>query len=276
MSTSDALVEFMNNVYDGLNRNLINVSVFIDFKKAFDTISHNILFEKLQHYGIRGIALNWLISYLHDRSAYTVWDGEVSVTQRINIGVPQGTIIGPLLFLIYINDIVNASKVLKFILYADDTTLYISDSSLHEIIPIFNVELNHILNWTQANRISLNLSKTKYMIISTVKVNISGLESLILDGNKIERVNMFKFLGIIIDDRLLFRDHVIYTSAKLSRTLGILRKLYYLPERTLLTLYYSLFNSVIMYGILIWGSSSKVFLNKILVAQKKNCQGYLR
>ena len=211
--------------------------------------------------------MEWLISYLHDRSAYTVWNGEVSDKQIIDIGVPQGTIIGPILFLLYINDIVNASKVLKFILYADDTTLYLNNASLQEMIHVFNVELDHILEWTKANRISLNFNKTKYMIISSRKVNNSDF--LIIDGNNIDRVNKFKFLGVIIDDKLLFRDHVIYTSAKLSRTLGIIKKLNFLPEHILLTLYFSLFHSVISYGIIIWGSFSKSFLNQILVVQKK-------
>ena len=140
--------------------------------------------------------MEWLISYLHDRSAYTVWNGEVSDTQIINIGVPKGTIIGPIISLLYINDIVNASKVLKFILYADDTTLYLNNASLQEMIHVFNVELDHILEWTKANRISLNFNKTKYMIISSRKVNNSDF--LIIDGNNIDRVNKFKFLGVII------------------------------------------------------------------------------
>ena len=159
-STQLALVDLIDKLSSALDNSLHTVGLFLDLSKAFDTIDHNILINKLHRYGVRGVALNWFESYLSDRKQYVVWQNTKSSLASIRCGVPQGSILGPLLFLIYINDICNYSKILSFILFADDTNVFYSSNHLTEAIYVVNRQLSKVSDWLECNKLSVNVSKT--------------------------------------------------------------------------------------------------------------------
>ena len=162
-STSLALVDLYDKISLALDRKEIAAGVFIDLSKAFDTVNHNILFDKLQHYGIRGLALDWVKSYFHQRSQFGEYNGHRSLPQVIRCGVPQGSILGPLFFIIYVNDLCDTSR-LESILFADDTNLFISEKDPVSLNNTLNSELSKLSAWFAANKLSLNISKTKFMV----------------------------------------------------------------------------------------------------------------
>ena len=135
------------------------IGIFLDFSKAFDTVNHSILLSKLDHMGIRGLTYKWISDYLSDRSQYVNDDGHKSDCKNISCGVPQGSILGPLLFLLYINDIANVSSVLFSILFADDTNALASGNDLSELVSTVNIELQKVVIWLAANKLSLNIKK---------------------------------------------------------------------------------------------------------------------
>ena len=266
-STNDALIDFTDYVYDNIHHNNFVLSLFLDYSRAFDTINHSILLDKLLFYGIRGNAYNWIRSYLLERSQFVEYNGGISTVSTLESGVPQGSVLGPLLFVIYVNDFFKCSNKLKFILYADDTTALYSSPNLDLLVDTVNDELVHVDEWTKANKLSVNLDKTKFMIFST-KSSIGNF-NVKLNNQSIERVNCFKFLGIFIDQSLTFKDHINFLSLKLSRSYGIMKKLRFLPFNVLILLYYSIVYSNYIYGHLIWGSAPPTSMLRLVRLDKK-------
>ena len=244
------------------------MGVFIDLKKAFDTIDHSLLLNKLEYYGIRGVALNWLQSYLSNRKQFVTVNGIDSKNLNVKCGVPQGSILGPILFILYINDICNCSKIMNFILFADDTNSFLTGNDMNELCGKVTAELEKLKIWFRLNKLSLNVSKTNFMIFCKKKIQTNC--SIYFDGERIERVSETKFLGVIIDDKLSWKNHVSYLCKKLQKSMGILRKVkYLLKSLSLLTLYNSLFLPYLMYCCEVWGKAVNVCINKIVVLQKK-------
>ena len=242
--------------------------MFLDFSKAFDTVDHFILLSKLEQIGIQGTTLKWFKSYLSGRQNFVRIGNKLSNANEMTMGVPQGAVLSPLLFNIYVNDMVNATKILKFIQFADDTTVFLSGSNIHRIADIFNVELKLLETWLTSNKLSINISKTKYMIIShnNIPVDIS----LEIRNNILERVSTTKFLGLIIDEKLTFNHHIDFTCKKLSRVVGIIYRLSpFIPSSTMLTLYNALFLSHLSYGIAAWGGSANCHISKLISKQNK-------
>jgi len=224
---------------------------------------------KLNQYGVRGLPLNWLKSYLCDRvQVVRVGDGR-SVERVLNIGVPQGSILGPLLFLIYINDLPNVSSQITSILFADDTTLLNSSACFRSVLNTFNDELIKVGEWCRANRLTLNVSKTFAMHFSTLSSDVTN-PVMILDGQLIQFQQSGSFLGVLLDRNLKFSLHIDAVVRKVSKTVGIFYKLQnVLPEKTLVSLYYSFVYPYFLYCNAVWGSSSDTFVNRLFLVQKK-------
>ena len=193
----------MDKLITALENNEIVIGVFLDFSKAFDTVGHKILLSKLSHYGIRGVAHSWFTSYMYlsNRKQYVTYNGTSSATRNIICGVPQGSILGPLIFLIKINDLCDVCKYTAPILFADDKNLFCNGSDLEALETNINQELAKISKWLKTNKLSLNVKKTHYMVFSKPRIGKFRLR-LMIDGENIDEVEKTKFLGIIIDNKL--------------------------------------------------------------------------
>ena len=206
-----ALITLMDKLTNAIENGEYVIGIFLDFSKAFDTVNHDILLEKLEHYGIRGCALSWFRSYLSNRPQYVTYNGTTFMSQTIKCGVPQGTILGPLLFLIYINDLGNVCINTMPLLFVDDTNLFASRTNIIQLQDAVTNDLNSIAEWLKVNRLSLNIKKTQFMIFSKRKqpqpdVNIK------IEGRLIEEVDRTKFLGTTIDNKLSLKYHISYIS----------------------------------------------------------------
>ena len=218
------------------------------------------MLAKLNHYGIQGSANCWFHSYLNNRQQYTFIDGYSSALHNVNCGVPQGSILGPILFLI--NDLANSSNLLFTLLFADDTTLQISSSDIDTLYDTANLELSKISDWFKANKLTLNISKTKYILFRKPDMNVEFKKySLSIDNHKIDRIgkgceeNSFKFVGVKIDEFLQWKDHLNSVKYKLaSATFALSKVKRLLPKKTKLATFNSLFRSHIDHCSIAWGN----------------------
>ena len=240
-STSMAIIELVDKINIAVENNKSTIGIFLDLSKAFDTIDHNILLYKLEYYGFRGIVLEWFKNYLSNRKQYVSYNSSDSQLKDIVCGVPQGSILGPLLFILYVNDITSTSKILDFLLFADDTTILYSHNDIDSQISVVNTELKEVGNWFKANKLSVNASKTNYMMLGTphmTSVKIKQDLNVILDDSILDRVKHTKFLGVLIDENFTWKCHIDCVSKTLSRNIGIMNKLkHFIPARILHTLY---------------------------------------
>ena len=268
-STCMAVIDMCDKITQALDENKYAAGIFIDLSKAFDTVNHNILLKKLELYGIRGTCLDWFSSYLTNRSQFISVNGSMSSKQLVTCGVPQGSILGPLLFLIYINDITACSNIIKFILFADDTNLFCSNNSLSELESILNGELEHLSVWFKANKLSLNTAKTNYILFRNKGKSLSNL-MIRINGTLISQVNQTKFLGLYIDEALTWDNHITHISSKISKSIGIIRKLsHILPNQVLTTLYNTLITPYLNYCNIIWASNYSTRLKPLEILQKR-------
>ena len=269
-STQQAIITLVDKIAKSQDIGDIVITLLIDLKKAFDTIDHRILLRKLYSYGIRGSMLKWMESYLTDRSQYVVFDGKVSETRSIECGVPQGSILGPLLFIISVNDICNVSPMLFKILYADDTCVLISGNHLNDLIDRLNTELISLNNWFKANKLSLNTNKSFFMTFHRSRIKPNVINRVVIDNHQLTQVNSAKYLGVIIDHKLNWIEHISYVKSKMSKGIGIMFKArQFLTKKALLMLYHAYIYPYMTYCIEVWGCASQTQLNCLFLLQKK-------
>ena len=262
-STIDALVELTEKIRHSGKENAIN-SFFLDLKKAFDTINHNLLLKKLERYGIRGKCLMWFESYLRNRRQRVFLNNVSSDWEISNCGVPQGSILGPLLFLIYINDLPQNCN-LNVLLFADDTNITSIGNSRAEI----SLELAKINNWLKSNKLVLNLEKTILMKMLVAGSKIDSSEYL-FDDQVVQTHSMCKYLGVRIDAKLSFISHIERVKKKLSKQCGIVFKMrHFVPRLQLISYYSSNVIPIIQYGVLVYGCCSYSSLLPLFMLQKK-------
>ena len=270
-STSMAVIEMVDRISAAIEEKKFSIGIFIDLSKAFDTVNHSILLDKLEHYGIRGIALEWFKSYLSNRKQFVEYNNSKSSLKEITCGVPQGSILGPLLFLLYVNDISNVSKILHFILFADDTNIFLSDQNVDSLISIANNELCKLTKWFLANRLTVNVTKSNFIFFRSQKAKSTPTcSNLMLNGKTLLQVNSAKFLGIYIDEHLNWKKHTTELQMKISKNCGILSKLkHHLSAKLLLLLYNSLILPYLNYCVCIWAETSLVNIKPIIKLQKR-------
>ena len=260
-STVYTATELIDRLTYKLDNNKIPFNIYIDLSKAFDTLNHSILLSKLHYYGIRNTALTLLKSYFTNRKQYCDYKGTSSIMLLIHKGVPQGSLLGPLLFILYVNDFYLSSNKCTFLMYADDTTLLSTYDTFHtntdtDIATIqrnINEELLRVTTWLSRNKLLINTTKTKMTVFHTQQKHIS-YPDVIINNSHVEIVDDFKLLGITVNKHLKWNTHIENTAIKVSKYIGVLNRLKHtLPPKILYTLYNILILPHFNYGLILWG-----------------------
>ena len=268
-STNLAILDIYSKIINSFEDKKLSCCVFLDFAKAFDTVDHSILIKKLEHYGIRGIPLNRFRSYLKNRVQYTKIGNIFSDIGNITCGVPQGSVLGPLLFLLFINDINLCSDILEFHLFADDTSIFYSHSDINELELNMNTELRKVAIWLQSNKLTLNVDKSNFILFRPPQKSVRDI-TLRINNEIITQKSDCKYLGVFFDQHLTWIKHINYVNLKLSKGLGIISKLrHYLSLNLLKMIYFAFFQSHIDYALEIWSSGHSTSLDKIRISNKK-------
>lgn len=269
ISTQDAIIHLTEIIYSNLNNENSTLAVYIDFSKCFDTINHSILLRKLEAYGIRGLPLALLTSYLTDRFQAVRVNGTTSDFKRISIGIPQGSVLGPILYLIYVNELPSISNLFSICLFADDTTIIFDNSNKKDLLRTCNEGMNLFFSWCCANRLSVNVAKTNVMLFSNT-LKPSDVSEVYMNNVKIQYASSVRFLGLIIDDKLKFNLHINNIAQKISKNAGVLYKLkQYVPTDTLLCVCRSFVESYLNYCTLNFGNAYQTHIRPLEVAQRK-------
>ena len=214
---NQALIVLLDKITAALDKGDIVLGVFLDFSKAFDTVDHQILLNKMYKYGIRGIAFKWMESYLSNRRQFVLFKDVQTEYATVTCGVPQGSIMGPLLFLLYVNDIANVSTSLYLpILFADDTNVFLTGNNIDQMIEIMNGELNNVFLGLNSNKLSLNVKKTQFMVFSLRKHIITNTD-MCINNQIIDRVEHTMFLGVILDSHLRWSYHIQHVKIEIAK-----------------------------------------------------------
>lgn len=278
-SSDDAIAYLVSSIQELLENKKKVITVGLDLAKAFDTICHDTLLNKLDRYGFRGNILKLLSSYLSGRSQRVKLDNCFSDEAFVKFGVPQGTVLGPFLFIIYMNDIFDKELAGNIMAYADDTTIVFSDDSWSEVEKKVQEELPKVFSWFSRNSLTVNYEKTAFIPIGAYVDSLPNYNNISLqikeNGNsnicvEIHRADSLKLLGIYFDSNLKWKKHITMLLTKLRRIAFLLRKLKpILTTKNMIMVYYALFHSILSYGIIAWGGAYKNTMAPLQILQNK-------
>lgn len=269
-TTEEALIDVKSRIIENIENKMFTLGVFLDLRKAFDSVDHNILLLKLSRYGIRGIVSDLFKSYLSSRQQFVSIDSKKSDYLSVKKGVPQGSILGPVLFLLYINDITEVQYTPEIKMFADDTSIFFTGSTIQEVEASTNVYLSKLSGWLTKNKLKLNTQKTKFIMFRPINKHISDNIVILFDNQRLEQVSTQKFLGVWFHEHLTWTPHVNSLLVDLARSVGCLSKIaFLLPSWLCKSLYYSMFYSKLLYGMLVWGTTTKTNYDRILILQKR-------
>ena len=272
-STQDALIQFSKLLYSEIEKSNSILSIFIDFSKAFDTVPREILLKKLECYVIRGNINKWFSDYLSNRYQKTNISGSLSSTAKIKLGVPQGSVLGPILFLLFINDLPNISTIFHTILFADDSTMSLVGRNPSSLISLANAELSKFYFWCLANRLSVNILKTNFMLFgNTRRPNL--LPPLLMKSHySYEIINQdseTKFLGIFYDDKLSFKHQINSLTQRLSSTCALIYRIKdIVPTFVMKNIYHAHIGSLLNYCNVIWANIPETNLKPLKLILKR-------
>ena len=256
-STTRALIHLTDKIRHEIDKGNYVCGIFVDFQKAFDTVDHHILLKKLEYYGVRGILNKWFASHLSNRKQFVSINGYKSNLADVKCGVPQGSILGPLLFLVYINDLHAAIKYSEVHHFADDTNLLNFKSCVNSIKKEVNYDLKNLSNWLKTNKISLNVGKTELVLFTSSKKQLECDLKIKLNGKRLYETDSVKYLGIQIDKRLTWKQHIKHLAFKLNKANAMLSKLrHVLDIKTRRSVYYAIFESHLFYASLVWAQNN--------------------
>ena len=252
-STQTSLHKVTEDWYESINDGQIIMACFLDVKKCYDSIDHKILLNKLSSYGICKAELNWFESYLDHRQIVVNYQNHKSHSAELNIGLPQGSALGPTLFNIFINDLTQSVGPAQLNMFADDSLLYVSGENIHDVQRQLQMAINNASNWYNKNRLALNEGKTQIMIIYGNSKEPENPNEIVVNGISIPYVNSTNYLGIILDNKLNFKDHVVNVVSKTKSKLSALRRLrQFLPEKTIHLIYKTKIEPSLEYANTVW------------------------
>ena len=270
ISTCDALINLTEEIYRALDNKNHYIATMVDIRKAFDCVDHVILLKKLEAYGIRGTPLDWFKSYLKDRKCYLEMDGIISNEKTFNISVPQGSILGPVLFLIHINNLPAFSTSLSSQMFADDTIVSYAGSNISEVTSTLTIELDKLSNWMRDNKLTLNPSKTEMLLVSN-RIHDQNDLSISFCNENVSFSSSCKYLGVYLDHKLNFKVHIDHVTKTIARYTGILYKIkQYLPMKARLNYYYGYIYPYLNYNIMIWGGANASTLSPLITQHKRS------
>ena len=272
LSTGTALAHFTDNILQNMDTGRLTGAVFLDLSKAFDTVDHHLLLQKLTYIGLTDSTVQWFRSYLTNRLQITAVGDAHSSAAKMPVGVPQGSILGPLLFLIYVNDLPNCPLASDIVLYADDTVLYYSSKDLTDLQCHLNADLETVSEWFSRNLLTLNISKCNFVIFgSPHKLNRIQEVSIQVKGTRIDRTESFQYLGVTLHQSMSWSDHIDSVCKKINQRIGLIRRVRnLLPLQARVALYNTLILPLFDYGDFVWGDKNNLtIMSDLQVLQNK-------
>ena len=263
-STLSALIKICDEILNNMDDGKINCIVFLDIRKAFDSINHNILLSKMRsNFGISGNELLWFESYLTNREQQCAANGILSSVGKLKCGVPQGSILGPLLFLLYINDLPQCLQKTTPGLYADDTEIYASSHNVNDLIDNINYDLNIVAQWMENNKLQIHPEKSKCMFItSPYKIkNIPQGIPILINNVPVPRLNCYKCLGVTLDEKLYWEHHIDMIIKKVNAGIAVIKRMKTcVPQEFLQTVYNALIQPYFDYCCQLWDTCGIVLI----------------